>query len=159
MDYKYIEQLLEKYWNCETSLQEEQILRAFFSQEDIPVHLLRYKSLFTYQQVMQEVGLGKDFDERLLAQVERPVVKARCLTFRARVMPLFKAAAVMAFLFTIGSLVKQSVDGEMAEGMEVPGQEQTTTDPQVAYQPDSVKNLVDVAEKATAIDAGNHIRK
>ena len=30
MDYKYIEQLLERYWNCETSLEEEQILRAFF---------------------------------------------------------------------------------------------------------------------------------
>ena len=40
MDYKYIEQLLERYWQCETSLEEEQILQAFFRQEDIPVHLL-----------------------------------------------------------------------------------------------------------------------
>ena len=31
MDYKYIEQLLERYWQCETTLQEENILRAFFS--------------------------------------------------------------------------------------------------------------------------------
>ena len=34
MDYKYIEQLLERYWEGETTLQEEAILRAFFSQED-----------------------------------------------------------------------------------------------------------------------------
>ena len=32
MDYKYIEQLLERYWACETTLEEEQILRAFFLQ-------------------------------------------------------------------------------------------------------------------------------
>ena len=37
MDYKYIEQLLENYWNCETSTEEEQILRSFFSQKDVPV--------------------------------------------------------------------------------------------------------------------------
>ena len=30
MDYKYIEQLIERYWECETSQQEEDILRAFF---------------------------------------------------------------------------------------------------------------------------------
>ena len=32
MDYKYIEQLMERYWNAETSLEEESILRSFFSQ-------------------------------------------------------------------------------------------------------------------------------
>ena len=34
MDYKYIEQLLERYWEAETSLQEETILRTFFSRKD-----------------------------------------------------------------------------------------------------------------------------
>ena len=43
MDYKYIEQLLERYWNCQTALEEERILRSFFSQEDVPAQLLQYK--------------------------------------------------------------------------------------------------------------------
>ena len=43
MDYKYIEQLLEKYWNCQTSLEEEHILRTFFAQKDIPESLKVYK--------------------------------------------------------------------------------------------------------------------
>ena len=43
MDYKDIEQLLERYWQCETSIEEEATLRDFFSKEDVPAHLLRYK--------------------------------------------------------------------------------------------------------------------
>ena len=57
MDSKYIEQLLERYWQCETSLEEEAELRAFFSGSDVPKHLLRYKDLFVYQQLQQEVHL------------------------------------------------------------------------------------------------------
>ena len=34
MDYKNIEQLLERYWECETTPQEERILKAFFSPTD-----------------------------------------------------------------------------------------------------------------------------
>ena len=46
MDYKYIEQLLERYWQCETSLAEEEVLRVFFSQDEIPLHLIRFKEVF-----------------------------------------------------------------------------------------------------------------
>lgn len=55
MDYKYIEQLLERYWNCETSLEEEQILRSFFRQKEVPAHLLRYKQLFAYQEILGDM--------------------------------------------------------------------------------------------------------
>lgn len=55
MDYKYIEQLLERYWECETSEAEESILRTFFSQKDIPAELKRYEALFKYEQREAEV--------------------------------------------------------------------------------------------------------
>ena len=48
MELTNIEQLIEKYENAETSLQEEQVLKDYFQQENIPVHLLEYKALFTY---------------------------------------------------------------------------------------------------------------
>lgn len=44
MDYKDIEQLLERYWQCETSVEEESVLRDFFTKEEVPAHLLRYKT-------------------------------------------------------------------------------------------------------------------
>ena len=49
MDYKYIEQLLERYWEGETTLQEEAILRTFFSQPDMPDHLRKYQPLFSME--------------------------------------------------------------------------------------------------------------
>ena len=48
MDSKQIEQLLEKYWNTETSLEEEQQLRDFFRGESIPEALKETAELFRY---------------------------------------------------------------------------------------------------------------
>ncbi|MCD8297308.1 MAG: pyruvate ferredoxin oxidoreductase [Prevotella sp.] len=105
MDYKYIEQLLERYWNCETSLSEEEILRTFFSQKDVPVSLLKYKDLFRYQQEEKKTDvLGDDFDARLLTRIEEPqLCKVRRINVTHGLMPLFKAAAVVAIFLTLGN--------------------------------------------------------
>lgn len=108
MDYKDIEQLLERYWQCDTSVEEESILRDFFTKEEVPAHLLRYKNLFVYQQVQQAEGLGSDFDARILAEVETPVVKAKHLTLVGRFIPLFKAAAVIALILSLGNVAQHS---------------------------------------------------
>ncbi|WP_315516340.1 pyruvate ferredoxin oxidoreductase [Hoylesella shahii] len=112
MDYKYINQLLERYWNCETSLEEEGILRAFFSQKDVPAELRQYQPLFAYQQLeAKEKHLGADFDNRLLAIIEEdePIkVKARTITLTQRLKPLFKAAAVVAIFLTLGNAAQES---------------------------------------------------
>ena len=110
MDYKYIEQLLERYWQCETTLQEEAILRAFFSQEEVPVSLLQYKALFTYE-LQKEYPLGSDFDARILSMTEEkdtkkadvPLQTAKTFTLTSRLKPLFKAAAIVAIILTLGN--------------------------------------------------------
>lgn len=108
MDYKYIEQLLERYWRCETTLEEERILRAFFAQKDLPAALLPYKDLFAYAQLQaNEVALGDDFDAKILNIVgaDQPV-KARMITTRQRLLPLFKAAAIVAIILTLGNAIQ-----------------------------------------------------
>lgn len=153
MDYKYIEQLLERYWNCETSLEEEQILRSFFRQKELPAHLLRYKQLFVYQEVEKEMmKLGEDFDAKILAQIEKPVVKARRLTLRSRFMPLFKAAAMITAFFVMGTLVQRSMESGDNEVVLVHDEyRNTAADPQVAYEP---VLPIDTVVKMAAEEAG-----
>lgn len=43
-----IEELLEKYYLGETSLQEEQQLKAYFSENEVPEHLKSYQVMFQY---------------------------------------------------------------------------------------------------------------
>ncbi len=119
MDYKYIEQLLESYWLCETSLEEEQILRTFFSQENVPVSLLPYKDLFTYEQVdVAENRLGEDFDRKMLEMVgEKAPVKAITISFTQRLKPLFKAAAIVAIILTLGNAMQVAMQPNAPENI------------------------------------------
>ena len=103
MDYKYIEQLLERYWEGETTLQEESILRTFFSQPE-----RKYQPLFVCE-MQKEEPLGEDFDARILEQIgETPVAKT--VSLRNRLMPLFKAAAIVAIILTLGNAAQAPWD-------------------------------------------------
>ena len=114
MDYKYIEQLLDRYFSAETTLEEENILRTFFSQENIPAEMEQWRALFTAD---AEETLGDDFDARMLEMIAEqadsdivPVVKARETTLTRRFMPLFKAAAAIAIFLTIGGALQAPWD-------------------------------------------------
>ena len=108
MDSKQIEQLLQKYWDCETTVEEERQLRQFFNSDAVPAHLMRYKDLFVYQEFMQQESLGVDFDERLLKQVERPKVRAKSVSIFSRLAPILRAAAAIALLLAIGNLAERT---------------------------------------------------
>ena len=108
MDYKYINQLLDRYWKCETTLEEEEILRTFFSQDDFPAELRTYQSLFAYEQSeTKHEALGTDFDQKMMAMIEDENAeephRAKVVSLTERLKPLFKAAAVVAIFLTLGN--------------------------------------------------------
>ncbi len=109
MDYKYIEQLLERYFAAETTQEEETILRTFFSQEDIPANMRQWRALFTAE---AEEMLGDDFDARMLEMTgEQPqIVKAQEIKLSQRLKPLFKAAAIIAIILTLGGALQAPWD-------------------------------------------------
>ena len=114
MDYKYIEQLLERYWECQTTLEEEAILRNFFAQSDIPARLLPYASLFQAEEKMANEHLSDDFDQRIMDAIEEKEVAptAHVVPLRSRnnieiLRPLWRAAAVVAIVLTIGMAAQQ----------------------------------------------------
>ncbi|MBQ7510176.1 MAG: pyruvate ferredoxin oxidoreductase [Prevotella sp.] len=113
MDYKYIEQLLDRYFEDETTLKEEQILKAFFEQgeEELPEDLRPYRELFAALQ--PDEALGDDFDARILQMVDdRPQVKARTISMAEHLRPLMRAAAVVAILLTLSTALNQSFKDE-----------------------------------------------
>jgi hypothetical protein len=135
MDYKYIEQLLERYWQCETSTQEEQILQVFFSQKNIPENLRPYQSLFIYEQVLGKEKLSADFDAKVFEKIKTPIVKARSLTLVGRFMPMMKAAAMVAMVFTLGSVAQQTFFADdNALDYNYATYKDTYSDPQMAYE-------------------------
>lgn len=161
MDYKYIEQLLDRYFEGETTLQEEQILKTFYAQgvEDMPQEISQYAPIFA---VLDEKDtLGDDFDDRLLRMTEGNVaVKARTISLVERLRPLFGAAAVVAILLTLGNAINQSFkqDDTWVDADEYARRgrvEVNTNEPAMAYD-SSVDSLVLVNEGmrvATPVDS------
>lgn len=136
MDYKYIEQLLERYWLCQTSVEEERILRDFFSQKEVPSHLKRYCALFTFQQKEKELQLGADFDQKILSKIEEPVVKAQRNTIMIKLKPFYKAAAAVAIILSLGFAAQRSFETKTQPGISYnyKGYKDTYSDPQVAFE-------------------------
>jgi hypothetical protein len=62
-EYQHIETLLERFFEGDTSNQEEQELYAFFARRDLPDHLMPYKEMFGYF----ETGIAQE-----VAAVESP---------------------------------------------------------------------------------------
>ena len=48
MELAKIENLLEKYFEAETSIKEEAILQEYFAQHNVPEHLMQYKEMFNF---------------------------------------------------------------------------------------------------------------
>lgn len=148
MDYKYIEQLLARYWECATSPEEESILRAFFSQKNVPAELEKYKSLFVYENAQAKLHLDENFDERVLAaagiadeEQEKPspkVVKIGHVTLATRLRPLFRAAAAVTIVTLLGTAAQHSFNrqNETPAGWDYNGQayKDSYDDPQKAYE-------------------------
>jgi len=98
MDYNIIKSLLEKYWNCETSVEEEAQLRAYFSSEKVPEDLKEFAPLFQYFESENEVHVSDGFDKDLMKRIDgkKQSGKQRYLGIFYKV-----AAAVILILFVV----------------------------------------------------------
>ena len=107
MDYNNIRKLLDKYWEGESSIQEEAQLRDFFAGNDVPEDLKAYQPLFRFFQMEQDKNLNADFDKKLIQQLqssEKPIAKVRKLSFY-----LVRIAAAGLLLFSIYVVSQQGL--------------------------------------------------
>lgn len=98
MDYSKIKILLEKYWNCETTVEEESLLKEYFSGTDIPEDLKEFTPLFQYYKSQKAVRVSEEFEERVIREIESKEKKGK----RRYLHIYYKAAAaVILILFFV----------------------------------------------------------
>lgn len=72
MNIKEIKLLLKKFYDGETSLEEENILNDFFSKNDMPYNLKPYQLQFEYyQQAKKDKISDTDFDKKILQKINQ----------------------------------------------------------------------------------------
>ena len=85
MELKKIERLLEKYEQCDTTLQEEAQLKHYFTTETVAPHLEAYRALFAY------------FSSEKQLSYQRPLAVTRSQPYKYRWLA---AAAVITIMFS-----------------------------------------------------------
>ncbi len=73
MDLKRIKVLLEKYYKGETSLEEEKILREYFSKEDVGPEFISDRDIFMHQvQENENIGNIPDISDEIWKSLSSP---------------------------------------------------------------------------------------
>lgn len=106
MDYNSISTLLERYFECTATAEEEQLLRSYFQTEEVAEDLLPYKDLFCAIQSEAGVSLPADFDAKLQQRInsQKPATpfRARIISLNRSLSPFYKAVASVALVITVG---------------------------------------------------------
>jgi hypothetical protein len=73
MDSKRIEELLNRYWSCESSLEEEQQLREYFRAGNYPEQLKETAALFIYFEAHKKKSINDEtFDTQVVGKIKSP---------------------------------------------------------------------------------------
>lgn len=137
MDYKYIYQLLERYWAGETSLSEERILEEFFSSEEVPEDLRQYRGWFGFCRAEGEVRPDEEAAARIDRRTARLEYPVRRFTLRRLVRAAYHVAACLALLFCVLTGAQRLFESEpKVEEIRYnySSFEDAAVDPQVAYE-------------------------
>jgi len=122
MDSNKIDALLNKYWNCETSLEEEQHLRDYFKQGDIPESLKEAATLFRYFELQKKKSMNDvSFDAKILAKTQ-PAKKGivRNLVYNSMRIAAGLVVVIMSVWFIRKEVQGTSSSGEIVDTYDDP---------------------------------------
>ena len=132
MDYNRIDILLNKYWECETTLEEEKELREFFAGHNGDDRWAKEAALFRYYEESRQQGeLGEFFDHRILDEINRESSSAGAGRVRQLWMNIGKVAAV---LFILSAAIFFSVQDYRDNQVAIQEQLDTYEDPKKAFE-------------------------
>ena len=131
MDYKQLELLAERFWQGETSEQEETQLREAVLYGEIPPSLEELREYFQFAEEMKgEQVLGDIFDKQIMKEVERREERSAGSSYI-----FFKIAAGIAIILGMFFLVDRlNNPGGTIDPEEALVITDTYDDPEIAYQ-------------------------
>ena len=71
MEQARVATLLEKYWQAETTVEEERQLADYFRQSSIPPEWEPLRNVFAFFEAEAQVTPGKEFEEKLMARIRQ----------------------------------------------------------------------------------------
>jgi len=128
MDYKRIEELLQKYWEAETTLEEEQEIFSFFQNtEEVPDHLKETAQVFQYFEMQKKPEAGEIDIEKSIGPAPINVEMPK----KGKVIP-WNFKRVLNIAAAIGGIVVASIIIRNQTMIEEPPD--TFEDPKVAFE-------------------------
>jgi len=97
-DLKQIKEILEKYYRGETSTEEDNLLRIFFSGTDIPEHLKTEAQLFTYFTREKDNTLSGEMEKRLDSMISGSETRIPAMEINRRYYWISAAAVILILL-------------------------------------------------------------
>ena len=70
MDLNRVEILLERYWNCVSTVEEENELKLLFNSNDVPDELKESAALFNYFELQKQATLNEKFNEEIIEKIK-----------------------------------------------------------------------------------------
>ena len=102
MENKEIYQLAERFWNGQTSEQEEKQLRNSLQWNEVPKDLEPLAEYLKFTEEAKHVVLGQQFDQDVLAKIDKPTTRLFSIS------SILKVAAVAILLIASIFLFRQS---------------------------------------------------
>lgn len=96
-----ISDLLDKYFEDKTSLEEEQTLRDYFTGGDVAQEFKAFQPMFEHFSTAKIPAMSADFDARLAEALAAAKPEAKVVSFRKRFMRVAAAAAIILGAFTV----------------------------------------------------------
>lgn len=134
MNPAILKQLIDKYFDGETSLEEEHQLRDFFQQEELPDAFAQLKAYFLASDELSGEVLGEDFDTLL----EKKLL-AESKTQQRKIITYFISGVAATILL----LISVWLGTQLFQPKEVYG---TITDPKIAFM-ETKKVLGDISQR------------
>lgn len=127
MDSNRMSELLNKYWNCETTLEEEQHLREYFRGRDIPDEWKETAVLFRYFEENKKKSLSDiSFDKSVMEKVGVPAKRGKVVKLFYNSMRIAAGlVVVMVATWFIRTEVRKSTPPEVVD---------TYDDPKLAFE-------------------------